>query len=182
MLCYGEHDAGLLRTMKLTTTIDGVEKTLELTAAPATNRVVNFVLDAEAGEADVVRTGPAAYSIIQEGLSYEVTVHHGADGALQVSVNGSAHRVEVRDPRRWTPAGGSAGMAGPRKITAPMPGRIVKLLVQAGDQVEEGHGVIIVEAMKMQNEMKAAKAGTVGALEVAEGDSVAAGQTLLVIE
>ncbi len=168
--------------MKLTTTVDGVEKTLEVSGGPSSSSVVSFVLDAEAGEADVVRTGPAGYSIIHAGLSYEVTVHDGGDGTLQVNVNGSTHRVEVRDPRRWIRDSSSAGTAGPRKIKAPMPGRIVKLLVKAGDQVKADQGVIVVEAMKMQNEMKAAKAGTVGGLEVAEGDSVTAGQTLLVIE
>ncbi|HUG80993.1 MAG TPA: biotin/lipoyl-containing protein [Bryobacterales bacterium] len=168
--------------MKLTTTVDGVEQTLELSGARATPSTVSFVLDSEAGQADIVPTGAAAYSIVHDGLSYEVNVHDDGDGVFQVQVNGYAHEVEVRDARRWIRGGGAAAAAGPRKIKAPMPGRVVKLLVQAGDEVEAGQGVIVVEAMKMQNEMKAPKAGKVGMVEVAVGDPVAAGQTLLSIE
>ncbi|MDA1312725.1 MAG: biotin/lipoyl-binding protein [Acidobacteria bacterium] len=168
--------------MKLTTTVDGVEQTLELSGARAASSIVSFTLDSQAGQADIIPTGAAAYSIMHDGLSYQVTVHDGADGSFQVEVNGFAHQVEVRDARRWIRGGGAAAAAGARKIKAPMPGRVVKLLVQTGDDVEAGQGVIIVEAMKMQNEMKAAKAGKVGRLEVAAGDSVAAGQTLLSIE
>lgn len=168
--------------MKLITTVDGTEKTLLLDNDAEPNSTLNFTLDSRAGQADVARSGNGCYSIILEGRSYEVKVDDDGSGCLRVAVNGSWHAVEVRDPQRWNPGKSSTGAAGRQTIKAPMSGRIVKLLVQAGDEVEAGQGLIVVEAMKMQNEMKSPKAGRVVSVEVEEGGSVTAGQTLIVVE
>jgi len=168
--------------MKITTVVDGLEKTLGLGASPLSNAVVSFALDSESGEADVARIGDARYSVLHEGRSYHVAVHSDDGEVFRVDVNGSEHLVEISDRRRWIRGRGGAGAEGQQKISAPMPGRVVKLLVQERDVVELDQGVIVVEAMKMQNEMKSTKTGKVVSLKVAEGESVAAGQILLIIE
>jgi biotin carboxyl carrier protein len=90
--------------------------------------------------------------------------------------------VEVRDPRSFS-RNRHAGIGhGRQTISAPMPGKVVRVLVREGDIVQAGAGLIVVEAMKMQNEHKAPKAGTVIRLSVQEGGTVAAGEPLVVIE
>ena len=166
--------------MKLLSTIGGEEATLELT--PGAGPSLTFRVDGETGEADVQRIGPGAYSVIAEGKSYDVRVHERGGGDYEVAVNAVAHHVTIRDPRRWMPGEGSGGSAGPQQVMAPMPGKVAKLLIAEGDEVEVGQGLVIIEAMKMQNEMKSQRAGTVAAVKVAEGGSVASGDVLVVVE
>lgn len=122
--------------------------------------------------------GPGVYSVLIEGRSYQV--HRLSAG--EISVNGRALAVEVFDPREMRArARGGAG-EGRQSVAAPMPGKVVRLLVQAGDMVEAGQGLVVVEAMKMQNEMKSPKAGRVAAVRVRAEATVAAGEVLMVIE
>ena len=104
-------------------------------------------------------------------------------GQFEVSLSGHSYEVTVFDPKRLrsgeTAAAHSAGTA---QIISPMPGKIVRILVEAGAQVEAGEGIIVVEAMKMQNEMKAPKAGTVISINAEVGATVSAGDVLAVIE
>jgi len=90
---------------------------------------------------------------------------------------------QLRDPRalRGRKAAGS-GAEGPKKITAPMPGKVVRILAPAGSEVEQGQGVIVIEAMKMQNELKAPKSGKVVKVMFAEGATVNPGDTLAIVE
>ena len=165
--------------MKLFSTIGGEDVTFELPrdlASPLT-----FVVDGETGEADVRRVGPGAYSIIADGTSYDVRVYERSGGNFDVAVNGVTHQVVVKDPRRWTPGEGSGGSTGSQQVKAPMPGKVVKLLVHEGEEVEAGQGLVIIEAMKMQNEMKSPRAGTIANVKVAEGGPVAAGDVLVVV-
>jgi len=166
--------------MKLHVTIGGEDVTLELSGAA--NAPLRFAVDGKSSEAEVRHLGAGAYSILLGGRSFDVRVGQGGGETLDVSVNGVTHHVAVRDPRRWTPGGAAGGATGPQRIKAQMPGKVVKLLVGEGDAVEAGQGVVIVEAMKMQNEMKSPRAGTVTAIKVAEGGSVAAGETLVVVD
>ena len=76
----------------------------------------------------------------------------------------------------------AADHQGPKKITAPMPGKVVRLLVREGDSVEAGAGVAVVEAMKMQNEIKSPKKGTVQKILVSESNPVNAGDVLAIVE
>jgi acetyl-CoA/propionyl-CoA/long-chain acyl-CoA carboxylase, biotin carboxylase, biotin carboxyl carrier protein len=112
-----------------------------------------------------------------------------------VEVNGKRFEVSMWVPeapaaaapakkraRRGGPAGGSASSAGSGSVEAPMQGTIVKLLVDVGDQVEAGAGVVVLEAMKMENQINADRAGTVTAVKVAAGDTVGGGDVLVVIE
>jgi biotin carboxyl carrier protein len=100
-----------------------------------------------------------------------------------VIVNGTRIPYTVSDPRSLRAASALAGGdTGPRPLKAPMPGRIVRVLVAVGDTVAAGQGCVVIEAMKMQNELKAPRAGTVTRLTAVPGDTVPPGTTLLVIE
>jgi biotin carboxyl carrier protein len=90
--------------------------------------------------------------------------------------------AEVRDPRSLRGRARAADDHGPRKIVAPMPGKVVRLLVQEGDMVETGAAVAVVEAMKMQNEIKTPKKGTIQKITVTEGSAVNAGDVLAIVE
>jgi len=117
----------------------------------------------------LVRIGPR---------TYRVTPSPGGE----VSVNGRTLRMEVFDPRDLRPGAQSRTQQGPRKISAPMPGKVVRVLVTPGDAVEAGQGLIVVEAMKMQNEMKSPQAGRVVEVRTQAGATVAAGDILIVVE
>jgi biotin carboxyl carrier protein len=119
--------------------------------------------------------------------SYEVAIAENppASGNLMVYVNGRLVTAAVGAARgSWAQRGSetSGGGNGPRPVTAPMPGKIVQVLVKPGDAVIARQGVIVVEAMKMENELRAPKAGVIAQVHVAEGASVEAGAVLLVIE
>jgi biotin carboxyl carrier protein len=131
--------------------------------------------------ASLAEVSPAVYSVLLGGRSYEVRVEP-AQGRSFVAVQGRRFAVEVEDPRRSRRKAAGVLGEGRQSVTAPMPGKVVRLLVSAGDRVEAGQGLLVVEAMKMQNEMKAPKAGVVAALSVREGDAVAAGEVLAAIE
>jgi biotin carboxyl carrier protein len=166
--------------MKLTTFIDGKERSLELDGS-GNSGAQRFAVDSQPAEADVAEVEPGVYSIVVEDRSFEVTIDEEEDGYL-VTVNGLSYRISVHDPRRRSAGGAGLRAEGTSRITSPMPGRVVRVKVKVGDQVEAGEGLVVVEAMKMQNELKAPKAGQVTALEVAEGSSVGAGEVLAVIE
>jgi biotin carboxyl carrier protein len=127
--------------------------------------------------ANVVEVEPGVYSILVNGASHEVRI-----GGGHVSVGNRRFEYEVQDPRQWKRSGDAAAGGGRAAITAPMPGKIVRILVSAGDEVQAGQGIVVVEAMKMQNEMKAPRAGRIAAINVKENDSVNAGSVLATIE
>ena len=91
-------------------------------------------------------------------------------------------RVELEDPRRASRKSRGRRTDGPLQVAAPMPGKIVRLLVAPGDEVTAGQGLVVMEAMKMQNELKAARPGRIVSIPVHEGDTVSAGDVLAVIE
>lgn len=115
--------------------------------------------------------------------TYEVFVTPGrAPGEVLVSLDGRTAAVTVNGRR--TRRGGDAGLHthGEQAVVAPMPGRVVRVLIAPGDQVAAGQGVVVVEAMKMENELCAPKGGRVKNVSVAPGTSVEAGRVLVVIE
>ena len=120
------------------------------------------------------------YSIITGNRSYEVSVEAGRDG-VRVRHGGSELLVTITDPGRAAREA-SPGGAGPARIEAMMPGKIVRVLVGQGDRVEEGQGLIVVEAMKMENEIAAPKAGAVQSVEISPGQTVERGALLTVID
>jgi biotin carboxyl carrier protein len=124
---------------------------------------------------------PGVYSVLLDGRSFEVRATLAPDG-LRVEVGSKRFAVEVRDPRNAIRGSRAALGSGRKNISAPMPGKVVRLLVREGDAVDSGQGLVVVEAMKMQNEMKAPRAGRVAEVRVCDGDTVTAGDTLVVLE
>jgi biotin carboxyl carrier protein len=125
------------------------------------------------------------WSLLVAGRSYDVMFEPGAGGAWQVHVNGRVVPAGLRASAarlRGRPGGQGAAGAGDGRVLAPMPGRVVKVLVAPGTTVEARQGVVVVEAMKMENELRAPHAGTVREVRVAEGASVEANAVLVVIE
>jgi biotin carboxyl carrier protein len=115
--------------------------------------------------------------------SYEVVFSQSAEGALIVHVDGVPVEVTINRMRRTaTSAASHPAGEGAQRVTAPMPGKIVKLLVKPGDKVQPRQGVVVVEAMKMENELRAGAAGTVSEVRVSEGASVEAGAILVILE
>lgn len=154
-------------------------KTLTVETAPSNgNSQRTLLVDGVPHHADVVAVEPGVYSVLIDGRSTDVTI----DGGGQVWIGSTRLEVEIRDPRKWSRGEGSGGPQGTIAIKAAMPGKVVALLVDVGEAVETGKGVLVVEAMKMQNELKSPKAGVVQAIRVSPGDSVAAGQVLIVVE
>ena len=115
--------------------------------------------------------------------SYEIAVERRGNGERIVHVDGVAVSVSIVDPRaRLSQRRGAAvSDAGPRSIVSPMPGRIVKVLVREGDTVQAEQGLVVVEAMKMENELRAPRAGQVTAVKVVEGVSVDANAVLVTL-
>ena len=102
---------------------------------------------------------------------------------FDVALRGKNHLVTVVDPRRLrTDDDSDRHPHGAAEIIAPMPGKVVRVMVEAGQEVDKDAGLVVVEAMKMQNEMKSPRAGAVVAINVAAGDTVEAGALLAVIE
>ncbi|MGP8245329.1 MAG: biotin/lipoyl-containing protein [Bryobacteraceae bacterium] len=161
--------------MKLELVIDGVAAAFELVAsAPECRFRVN---EGEERQADVAEVTPGVYSVLLDGRSYEARVEHTPDG-LVVAVNGTRFPIEVRDPRRWSARSGGRAGDGIQNLLAPMPGKVVRVLARPGDTVEAGQGILVVEAMKMQNEMKAGRAGRVLSIAVQAGATVKADEVL----
>jgi len=131
--------------------------------------------------ASVEEVEPGVYSVLLDGASYEIRLLETSQG-LRAEACGRRFLVDVRDPRDASRSSSGAVGSGRQNIAAPMPGRVVRVLVQVGDAVEAGQGLVVVEAMKMQNEMKASRAGRVVEVCVRDGDTVTAGDTLVVIE
>lgn len=157
---------------------------LELTGANGNHRLeIGWVAgDTQRLDANVLEVESGAYSVVVGNRSYEARVVPGPNGSWQVTVDGLQFPLELVDPRNS--AGRSAGSAkqGRLNVAAPMPGKVVRVLVAAGDTVEAGQGLVVVEAMKMQNEMKAPRAGKVVALTTRAGATVGAGDTLVTLE
>jgi len=136
-------------------------------------------LDGQSEAADVVETAPNTFSVLLSSRSYEVCVTPSGDGQLQLQTEGLEFNAEVVDPRSWRGRRHAGAEAeGRQQIVAPMPGKVVRLLVKTGDAVEAGQGLLVVEAMKMQNEIRSPKSGTVERVVVAEGQAVNAGEVL----
>jgi biotin carboxyl carrier protein len=129
----------------------------------------------------VIEVEPGIYSVLWNGRSFEVKIASNGDPMI-VDVHGARIPVEIVDPRTRRGAAAVRGGEDRQAILAPMPGKVVRVLVNAGDEVEAGQGAVVVEAMKMQNEMKVQKSGRVVSVSAVEGAAVSAGEVLVVIE
>ena len=138
-------------------------------------------LDGRDLEVDAVLARPDVLSLRIENMAYEIKSERVAN-ELHLWVETTRFTAEVRDPRSLRGRARAGDDHGPKKITAPMPGKVVRLLVREGDEVEPGAGVAVVEAMKMQNEIKSPKKGTIQKILVSEGATVNAGDVLAIVE
>ncbi|HSE30184.1 MAG TPA: acetyl-CoA carboxylase biotin carboxyl carrier protein subunit [Pyrinomonadaceae bacterium] len=168
--------------MKLRTELNGeqCELTLELRDSRVTADICGrkYLLD-------VRQLGDDAFLLFEGGRVFEfhVNPHHASKTLFDVAIRGKNHLVTVIDPRRLrTDEDSARDHHGKAEIAAPMPGKVVRVLVEAGQDVEVGSGLVVVEAMKMQNEMRSPRAGVVVSINVSAGDTVEAGTLLVVIE
>jgi biotin carboxyl carrier protein len=131
---------------------------------------------------DVVSVQDGVLSLLLDGKSYEVK-QETVGTETSVAVGHERFSVSVQDPRSLRSRRRASGSEqGVKKITAPMPGKVVRILAGVGVPVEAGQSVIVIEAMKMQNELKAPKNGVMKKINVAEGAAVEAGQSLAEVE
>ena len=131
---------------------------------------------------DVISTQEGVLSLLIDGKSYEINQENTAS-ETRIVVGHQRFEAVVRDPRSLRSRRRSdSGTEGVKKVTASMPGKVIRILAPAGTAVEAGQGVLVIEAMKMQNEMKSPKKGTVKKVNVTEGAAVEAGQVLAEIE
>ncbi len=147
--------------------------------------LITIQVDDEIYEVDAQKVGDGVYSVIYKGRSYNIEmIDNGSPRHYTVNSLYNSYQVEVIDAQtryRMSRSGGDAGDSS-NTIVSPMPGKIVKIPVKVGDAVEAGQTLIIVSAMKMESEFKAKSAGTVKAINVAEGDTVDANKVLIVVE
>ena len=158
--------------------IDGKNHRLELNRA---SENWSCRLDGREVEVDAVLTRPDVLSLRIGNKAYEVKCER-VGGEQHLWVGSARFAVEVRDPRSLRGRARAIDDHGPRKLTAPMPGKVVRVLVSAGTEVAAGTGVLVVEAMKMQNEIKSPKKGTIQKILVNEGAAVNAGDVLAIVE
>jgi biotin carboxyl carrier protein len=130
---------------------------------------------------DAVLARPDVLSLRIGNQAYEVKCER-VGGEQHLWVGSRRFNIEVRDPRSLRGRVRTTDDSGPRKLTAPMPGKVVRILVSAGVEVEAGAGILVVEAMKMQNELKSPKKGTIQKIFVSEGATVNSGDVLAIVE
>jgi biotin carboxyl carrier protein len=165
--------------MKLEVHITGRRRTVELEREAGGWRAT---IDGQSLPADVVEIAPNTLSVLLAGQSHEVCVTPGADGKLKLQTGAQEFSAEVLDPRTWSGRRHSGvEVEGRQQIIAPMPGKVVRVLVKAGDTVEAGQGLLVVEAMKMQNEIRSPKSGAIERVLVSEGQAVNAGEVLCIV-
>jgi biotin carboxyl carrier protein len=140
-------------------------------------------LDGSPVTAAPVEIAQDTFSILLDNFSFEACVtDDGSEEGLLVRCAGTEFRAQVRDPRSWRSGRHQVlEAAGPQRVLAPMPGKVVRVLVAPGEEVEAGRGLIVVEAMKMQNEIRAPKSGKIERVLVVEGQAVRTQEALLII-
>lgn len=132
---------------------------------------------------NVARVRKGVYSVIVDGSQHLVALSDGECGTVRATVEGAALNLGLIDPRKLpteAPAGSSRGSG--HVVRAPMPGRVVAVLVAEGERVAAGQGLVVIEAMKMQNELRATADALVRSVTVKPGDSAGAGEILVSLE
>jgi biotin carboxyl carrier protein len=132
-------------------------------------------------EIDFVPADRHFASVLVEGRSYDVALEP-KDGGYAVHLRDDRLFVQLQDASRAPRAASNRTDHGPARVLAPMPGKIVRVLVDVGQAVENGQGLLVMEAMKMENELRAARAGRVREVKVAERQAVETGALLVVLE
>jgi biotin carboxyl carrier protein len=164
--------------MKYEAEIDGRQMTVELDDRDGR---VTARIDQRVYELEVLKPEPSVYLIFNGERVFEASVSSTEPNMLQVAIGNRRFRASIID-RKHRQASAEHSDEGLRQLIAPMPGKVVALLLKPGDEVKTGEGVVVVEAMKMQNVVKSSKAGRIVEVRVSEGDTVNAGQVLAVVE
>jgi acetyl/propionyl-CoA carboxylase alpha subunit len=158
--------------------VEGEKRRVELPADVGSGGLMECLVDGRSITVDARFLQAGVLSLLVDGRQYRCVVDR--DGVV---IGGRRFGFEVEDPRSLQGRrGAGAGMDGPRPVKSPMPGRVVRVLVEAGEDVEEGQAVVVIEAMKMQNELKSPKTGRVAKVVVGVGDAVGSGDVLVVVE
>lgn len=142
-------------------------------------------VDGREYELELLEAAAGEFLLVSNGQVFNCRVDgRPLSGAtVDVIIGTTPYAVTLTDPKRLRGAeSGDAHAGGAAMVVAPMPGKVARVLVEVGDEIEAGAGIVVVEAMKMQNEMKSPKAGTVAALNVEVGATVNGGDVLAVIE
>ena len=147
------------------------------------NSLYRVAIDGNEFLVDGKKTGRTNYSLIVDNRSFEIEVDNSED-EYRVLVDGRNYHVHLVDERRVRVGGGQSDieLQGRQKVSVPMPGKVIAVLVSEGDNVERGQGLVIVEAMKMENEVRSPTAGEVKEIKVKPGDAVEGGAVLVVVE
>jgi biotin carboxyl carrier protein len=166
--------------VKLRATVGGEEREIELTLEGSR---VSATVSGRRYDLEIGMIDGSNVVLFHKHSVFDCRVVGGDTGDYDVRVGSADYKVVLRDPRRLRASdlAGSHG-EGSAQIVAPMPGKLVRVLVETGAEVEAGQAIVVVEAMKMQNELKAPRAGIIRSLTAAEGSAVTAGQLLAVIE
>lgn len=141
-------------------------------------------IDGVRHEVDTRTLGPWVLSLLVEGASHEVAVLRQGEGQYSVDWRGRSFAVELVDPLTHLAetSRGDGAKQGKRTVKAYMPGRVVEVRVRAGETVESGQPMIVLEAMKMQNEIQAERSGVVSRVFVSAGEAVEGGDPLVEID
>ncbi len=153
------------------------------------NKLISFDLNEQDGgyivtledkefSGELIKVDSNLYSFVVDGSTYNISINKEGK-KIQIYFRGDLFEFEIPSQRERTSLDNASGID---KINAPMPGRIIKLLKNIGDEVSEGEGLIVVEAMKMESELKTSIAGKVTEINVQEGDTVELGAHLITVE
>jgi biotin carboxyl carrier protein len=149
----------------------------ELAVEPLEDGRYRVTVDGREHVVDSRRTGEGTFSLLIEHAAAEVSVTSRGDD-FQVVVGGRAHRLRLLDERAMRRRKASAAGDGAHEVRAAMPGKVVAVLVDVGAKVERGQGLLVIEAMKMENEIQAPRAGELTEVRVKPGQAVEAGELL----
>ena len=166
--------------------VNGRLRTVGVEPIPGTTSRYRITIDGAEQLVDAREVDRSTLSLIMlnsGGACHEVEMAEGSEqGELLVRTRDGLLRAVVNGRRRRRGGGAGAAAEGEQRIVAPMPGKVVKILVAPGDEVKARQGILVVEAMKMENEIGSPRAGRVKEIPVKEGMSVEAGRVLAIVE
>lgn len=165
--------------MKLVITDHGAAHQLEF---ERDGQLVNAAVDGRTYQVEIHPLPDGGVLLLHNGQVREYRVEPGAGNAVRVSSGAREFEFQVRDPRKLADSASADGGEGAAQLVAMMPGKIVRVMVEVGQEVNAHEAVLVVEAMKMQNELKSPRSGVVRELRVTTGDTVNGGDILAVIE
>jgi biotin carboxyl carrier protein len=169
--------------MRYFTKQQGQKEAVPVDLEPLGNDQYKLTVNGRTYQVDALMLEHGTMTMLVDGQSYSVEFEENGD-EVGVLLRGQVNRFDVADERRLRLRAATAGFSveGKQVVTAPMPGKVVKVLVKVGDEVKEGQGLVVVEAMKMENELKSPKAGKVTELFAKEGIAVENNAKLVVVE